>query len=185
MNQKTITLILPLTNSLAFLTFICLSVVSFIIPFSVGHPQWVVGTFVNAGLFLAVIFLPKKYIMPLVFLPSLGVLSRGLIFGPFTPFLVYFLPFIWLGNTILIYVFNVLADKSQAINFFFFVFFAASAKYLLLTAAAHVYFEFNIVPSVFLQTMGIYQLVTALAGGLISFFLFNIYAKYSRSKQTA
>ena len=132
MIQKISILSLPLTNSAANLVFISLSFLSFIVPFSLGHPQWLVGTIINASLFLAAIFLPKKFFTPLIILPSLGVLGRGIIFGPFTSFLIYFLPFIWLGNLILILVFKMLYKKSSNFKYFLSVFCAAAVKYSIL-----------------------------------------------------
>jgi len=139
-----------------------------------GHPQWLIGTAVNACLFLAIIFLPKKFILPLIALPSLGVLSRGIIFGPFTIFLAYFLPFIWLSNFILIKVFEKLFSR---LNYFSAVLIAAMAKFLFLIIVASICFNFSLVPKVFLQLMGINQLLTALAGGVISWLIFNFYEK--------
>jgi len=66
--------------------FLGLAVLSFLIPFSLGHSQFLTGTLVNTFLFLAALFLPKRLLWPLIFLPSLAVLSRGLIFGPLTVF---------------------------------------------------------------------------------------------------
>ncbi|MBU4274815.1 hypothetical protein KKE19_03285 [Patescibacteria group bacterium] len=126
----------------------------------------------NASLFLAAVFLPKKYFLPLVIFPSLGVLARGIIFGPFTLFLVYFLPFIWLANLILIFIFKVFFLKVKYISS---VFFASIVKFLFLFAVANICFNFHLVPKLFLQTMGLLQLFTALAGGIISFAVFNIY----------
>ncbi len=188
MNQKTLILPLPinLKNLAAILVFAGLSFLSFIIPFSLGHPQWLVGTIVNTCLFLAAIFLPKKFFLPLIILPSLGVLSRGIIFGPFTSFLVYFLPFIWLGNLILILSFKKPCKKFHHFNYFISIFIAAISKYLFLLAIANLYFKFHFVPAVFLQTMGISQLLTALAGGIISWILLNIYGQYhARNRKTA
>ena len=165
------------------LVFIGLSAVSFAIPFSLGHPQWLVGMAVNVCLFLAAIFLPKKFILPLVIFPSLGVLSRGLIFGPLTMFLVYFLPFIWLGNLALILVFKTFFSRA---NYFFAIAFSAVAKFLLLLAAANIFFALSVAPKVFTQLMGFNQLATALAGGAVSWLVFNLYAKYkSRNNATA
>lgn len=186
MTQKISTLSLPLTNSLAVLVFTGLSVLSLILPFSLGHLQWLVGTIVNACLFLAAIFLPKKFFAPLIVLPSLGVLGRGIIFGPFTSFLIYFLPFIWLGNLTLILVFKALYKKSSDFKYFLFMFCAASVKYLFLSVIASLYFKFHLVPAIFLQTMGAIQLLTALAGGLIAFAVLEIHGKYhTRNQRTA
>jgi len=183
MTQKISTLSLPLINSTAALVFTGLSFLSFIVPFSLGHPQWLVGTIINASLFLAAIFLPKKFFAPLIILPSLGVLGRGIIFGPFTSFLIYFLPFIWLGNLILILVFKMLYKKSSDFKYFLFMFFAATAKYLFLMAIANLYFKFHLVPVVFLQAMGINQLLTAIGGGIIAWIIFNIYGEYHARNQ--
>jgi hypothetical protein len=190
MTQKISTLSLPLINSTETLVFTGLSFLSFIVPFSLGHPQWLVGTIINASLFLAAIFLPKKFFAPLIILPSLGVLGRGIIFGPFTSFLIYFLPFIWFGNLILILFFkklyNKLTNKLYYLKFFLSVFCAAAVKYLFLMAIANLYFKFHLVPAVFLQAMGINQLLTALSGGIIAWIIFNIYGEYhARNQRTA
>lgn len=185
MFQKTSAINLPLEldTSIRTALFIGLSFLSFSIPFSLGHPQWLVGTIVNACLFLAAVFLPRKFILPLIIFPSLGVLSRGVIFGPLTMFLVYFLPLIWLANLALVLVFKKLFAR---LNYLPSAIFASVAKFLLLFAAANVYFEFSLVPKIFLQLMGMNQFLTALAGGIISWIIFKSYAKRdSGNKKTA
>jgi len=184
MLQKTSSLNLPISlpASIPILVFIGLSLLSFSIPFSLGHQQWLIGTIVNTCLFLTAIFLPKKFILPLIIFPSLGVLSRGIIFGPFTMLLFYFLPFIWLANLALILVFKKLFSH---LNYFFSVFFAAAAKSLFLFTIANIYFELSFAPKLFLQLMGLNQFFTALAGGIISWIIFNFYEKYNlRNKKT-
>lgn len=173
--------------------FVAISVLSFFIPFALGHPQWLVGTIVNACLFLGAIYLPKRYYIPLAILPSLGVLARGLIFGPLTMFLVYFLPLIWLGNLILILLFkkiwqggSILKTKSGTINFastkYLFSMFCASAfKFIFLLIVANIYFAYDIVPKIFLSSMGLNQLADALAGGLIALIIFKIFSSYGKS----
>lgn len=170
-----------LTNKVSVMVFTGIFSLSFFIPFSLGHPQWLVGTIVNTCLFLAVIFLPRKFFLPLIIFPSLGVLARGVIFGPFTPFLIYFLPFIWLSNLVLILMFK----KLYFSNYFFAIFIASAAKYLFLFAAANTYFKLHFVPAVFLQAMGTSQLFTAVTGGIISFIFFKIYGKYFSGNKRA
>jgi hypothetical protein len=153
--------------------FWAVSVVSFFVPFLLSYPQWLVGTVINAGLFMAVIFLPRKYFLPIAVLPSLGVLARGMVFGLFTWFLIYFLTFIWLGNLILILVF-------KKHNFIV----ASFAKFLFLFLVANIYFKFSIVPMIFVQAMGLNQLATALAGGVISLLMFKLYGGFiTRNKR--
>jgi len=164
--------------------FAIISFVSFFIPFFIGHPQWVVGAIVNAGLFLSAIFFSKKYFLPIAIFPSLGVLARGLVFGPFTPLLIYFLPFVWLGNIILIQIFLFLFSVNKEGVYFYSVFFASAVKFVFLFLIANIYFKLSIVPALFLQTMGLNQLATALAGGLLSFLIFKLYGKFiSRIKR--
>ncbi|PIP14922.1 hypothetical protein COY88_02950 [Candidatus Roizmanbacteria bacterium CG_4_10_14_0_8_um_filter_35_28] len=57
-------------------------------------------------LFIAVQKFSYKKILPVIVLPSLGAILNGVLFGPATIFLYYFLPFIWIGNLILIYSFS-------------------------------------------------------------------------------
>lgn len=175
MSQKVLSLNLPVNISVLAqtLVFVIFSILSFALPFSLGQPQWLIGTIVNACLFLSAVFLPKKLFLPLIVFPSLGVLARGVIFGPFTPFLIYFLPFIWLANLILILVFK----KFFNLKYLLSVFFAAAAKYFFLLAVANIYFELHFVPKIFLQVMGTSQFLTALSGGIISWIIFNIHGE--------
>ena len=156
------------------IAFSVISILSFCVPFTLGQPQWLVGTIVNACLFLGAIYLPKKYFILLAILPSLGILSRGLIFGQLTIFLVYFLPFIWLGNLILMIVFSRLIRANKPMSFFYGVAGSALAKFLFLFILANIYFNLEIVPELFLTAMGLNQLATALTGGIIAFIVFKI-----------
>ncbi|MFH0864153.1 MAG: hypothetical protein V1858_03640 [Candidatus Gottesmanbacteria bacterium] len=170
--MKSLTLPISISSiTVKYLTLV-LSFFSFTIPFLLGHPQIMVGTLVNAALFTSAILFPKKYFWPIIILPSLAVLSRGIIFGPMTFFLVYFLPFIWLGNLGLIWIFK---KTFKDIGFFGAVIFSALGKQILLYTTATVFLNFKLVPKVFLITMGIDQFITALAGGFITYFIFRKY----------
>lgn len=143
------------------LFFAVLSSLCLVIPFFLSQNQLLTGTIVNACLFFSSKFKTKKYQLPLIFLPSLATLSRGLIFGSLTSFLIVFLPFIWLGNYLLILTYE---KKGN-------IFFSAFSKYLLLYLTARLFFSFGLVPRLFLSSMGLYQLITALLGGLIFWLL--------------
>ncbi len=186
MQEKDLAINLPLQVSemAKALVFAGISILSFFVPFTLGHPQWLVGAAVNACLFLTAIFLPKKYFLPVIVLPSLGVLARGLVFGPFTIFLVYFLPFIWLGNLALILTFSYLlgrpAVRFAGLKFVFGVCAGALVKFLLLFLIANLYFNFHIVPKIFIATMGLNQLATALAGGAAALVIIKIYGSLNK-----
>lgn len=160
----------PLCREL--ISSLILAAISFVVPFSLGHSQFLTGVIVNASLFLVAVFLPARLWLLVVILPSAGVLARGLIFGPLTPFLIYFLPFIWLGNLVLMAVF---AGQKSRLGTMGAILLASAAKFFLLFSSAQVYFHFKIVPKLFLQTMGIYQFITAVSGGLLVYFFLKRY----------
>lgn len=183
LKKEALGLPLQISELARLLTMALVLILSFFVPFVVGHPQWLVGTIVNACLFLGAIYLPKKYFIPLAILPSLGVLVRGIVFGPMTMFLVYFLPFIWMGNFLLIYIFkfiynfkytaNSAGAKNGAYKFFAGFAGASLGKFVFLFLVANIYFNFGVVPAIFLQAMGLFQLFTALAGGAIAFIIYK------------
>ncbi len=53
------------------------SFIAFFIPFFIGHPQMLVGTMVNATLILSSVYLKRNFLLPIIFMPSIAVLSRG------------------------------------------------------------------------------------------------------------
>lgn len=154
--------ILPATRTLPFIS---LSFLSFAVPFFLGHSQLITGTLVNAVLFSSAFLLPTNFLLPIALFPSLAVISRGIIFGPFTSFLVYFLPFIWLGN--LIYV-AMIKKYYKTQGYGASILIAAGGKAMFLFIIANIFFSFHIIPRVFLQSMGINQFITAISGGLLS-----------------
>ena len=106
------------------------------------------------------------------------MLARGLVFGPLTYFLVYFAPFIWLGNLVLMVSFkNIFSKFGYASS----VFISAVAKFLFLFIIANIYFKLSLVPAIFINLMGLNQLSTALAGGLASYLIWIIYRKIHKS----
>lgn len=140
-----------------------LSFSSFAVPFFLGHSQILTGVIVNALLFYSTSLSKGKFYWPIIILPSIAVLSRGIIFGPMTVFLLYFLPFIWLGNIIMVFVYNRIFSQGNLVS----IFISSAVKFVFLYTFANIFFNFQLVPKIFLQTMGINQLLTALAGGLL------------------
>lgn len=138
---------------------------AFLVPFSLGHPQPVVGTVVNAALFGSAILLPPSWKLGFVILPSLAVILRGMVFGPFTPYLLYLSPFIWLGNLALVRVFAGLYGKSHAVLL---ILIPSVVKTSILFAAALVMVNAGVIPKMYLMAMGPFQLATAIAGGVVA-----------------
>lgn len=150
------------------------SVICFFAPFFIGHPQIVVGVIVNAALVMAGLNLKNYKTLPVIIMPSLGVLSRGLIFGPFTIFLVYMIPFIWIGNAILVYSF-----KFSKLNKWANLVLGSAVKTAFLFTAALLLVNLGVLPGLFLTTMGIFQLYTALIGGIAAITIHTIKKRYA------
>jgi len=136
---------------------------SFFVPFLLSHPQIVVGVVVNTALILGATYLKGYKMLPLILLPSLGVLAAGLIFGPFTPLLLYMMPFIWLGNAAYAYGYKFMMQKKN--NRLLCVAIPSLLKAALLFLPALVLVKIGVLPVLFLTAMGLIQLATALIGG--------------------
>ncbi len=75
--------------------------------------------------------------------------------------LLFFLPFIWLGNIVLIWTFKNIKIFDLA-N----IFLAAGIKSAFLFLLANLYFSFHLVPKLFITSMGMFQFYTAIIGSL-------------------
>ncbi len=144
------------------------SLAGFFIPFFIGHPQLLVGALVNAFLISAGMHLKGYKVLPIIIMPSLGVLSRGIIFGPYTPYLLYIIPFIWIGNSLLVLSFKYFKTNKK-INYWITLLIGIILKAGFLFSIAYLLFKIGILPVMFLTVMGILQATTALLGGLIAF----------------
>jgi hypothetical protein len=145
----------------------------FSIPLFISQPQLITGTIVNSFFFIASEKLDKKALYPILVLPSLGAVMHGVLFGPQTVFLIYFLPFIWIGNYLQVNVFSLTKERNYLVR----IFSSALAKYLLLFVAANIYYKFSVVPQLFITSMGMIQFATALMGGLLAYFVLNFLKK--------
>lgn len=85
------------------LALVGFSFLAFAIPFLFPHPQAVTGVLVNAFLVSAALCMKGRNLLPVILLPSVGAIANGLLFGPLTIFLVYLVPFIWIGNFLLVF----------------------------------------------------------------------------------
>lgn len=156
--------------------FLVLCFLSFMVPFLLGHPQLLVGIVVNAFLVLAALNMDSKKVIPLALIPSMGVIARGAIFGPFTFALVYMVPFIWAGNMVLIFAMKYLFVGKKT-DYLVSLGAGSLVKAGLLFGAAYVLLQFSLVPALFLEAMGTVQLVTAVAGGILAFVLWKAGAR--------
>jgi len=142
--------------------------IAFFIPFLLAHPQILVGTIVNAALVLSALNLRGAKLLPVILLPSLGVVAAGLVFSSLTPFLFYLIPFIWIGNSVLVLVFKKLR-VAEKMKYWKVLLAGAAAKTLFLFGSAFALVSLGFIPAPFLTAMGIIQLQTALLGGALAF----------------
>lgn len=156
------------SNKQQVIEMVVYSFVCFFLPLFIGHPQIVVGVVVNTLLIMSALNMQKYKLLPVIILPSLGALSRGALFGPFTIYLVYMIPSIWLGNFIIVYLFKLLY-LNKKINYFVTLVAAASLKALFLFLTAFILFKLNVIPVMFLTAMGIMQFTTAFSAGFFAF----------------
>ncbi|RJQ38456.1 hypothetical protein C4559_01565 [Candidatus Microgenomates bacterium] len=145
---------------------------SFLIPFAVSGPQLATGSIVNCLLFISARNLNWKALLPVAILPSIGALAHGAVFGPATPFLLFFLPFIWFGNIVLIWTFKNIKVFDIAK-----VFLAAGIKSAFLFLLANLYFNFHLVPKLFITSMGMFQFYTAIIGGVLALVVLSLIKK--------
>ena len=143
---------------------VLLPAAAFLIPLLISGPQWLTGTAVNCLLILATAVLPGRFVWPVLFLPSLGALAHGALFGPFTRLLLLFVPFIWVGNWLFTMLFLSLRPSSGTLA----VCAGALTKTAFLALSALVFFRFNVVPELFVHSMSLMQFFTAIAGGALA-----------------
>jgi hypothetical protein len=138
------------------------SSICFFLPLFLGHPQFLVGTIVNSALVLAALRLKTKQLLPVIIMPALGALSRGVLFGPFTIYLIYMIPFIWIGNSILVYFVKRINKKIHSLAT------GAFLKSIFLFSTAFALVQLGIIPTPFLIAMGPVQFLTAISGGILA-----------------
>lgn len=166
-----------LSNKQEIIEIVLYSAAAFFIPMLLSHPQYLVGAAVNAFLIIAAMNIKGYKLLPVIIAPSLGALTHGMLFGPFTIFLVYMIPFIWIGNAILVYSFKYF-KLNKKINYWITLLIGSLLKSGSLFVIAYVLYSLNLVPVIFLTAMGIVQLITAVSGGLIAYG-FNFVKKHT------
>lgn len=162
------------------LELLAYSVIGLLVPFLIAQPQFLVGSVVNAALVLGALNIRGVKILPIILLPSIGVLLAGAIFGGLTFALIYMMPLIWIGNSVLVLSIKelVLARKT---NRLLALLIGSGLKSALLFAGASALFYFGFVPAVLLGAMGIMQLQTALLGGGAAFLIHDAKKRFLKN----
>lgn len=141
--------------------------IAFLVPFLFKQPQILIGSTVNFLLIFSVSQFDTKKIIPLLFVPSISSLLSGVLFGAFTPYLLYMIPFIATANFILILSFKYIQIKYLRIVI------SSLLKASFLFSCAYILVNTVHIPQIFLTTMGAIQFLTALIGLLCCELLFT------------
>lgn len=144
------------------------SLIALLMPFFLFQSQFLLGTVVNMMLISGALYAKGREMLPLIFLPSIAVLAKGVLFGPLTVYLLFMLPFIWLANAALVYAIKLMHIKKGK-NLMASMAYAGTLKALALLTSAALLFSMGIVPVEFLMTFGLWQLVTAITAAAIIF----------------
>lgn len=145
---------------------VCLASIAFLLPLTLGGPQILVGTLVNAVLIYAALQYRFTRVLPIVVLPSIAVLSRGVMFGALTPVLMVLLPYIWTANVLLVAGIRLANTRGYPVWIALIV--SVAAKVGFLFASTALLADSGLVPRAMILAMGQTQLVTALLGALIA-----------------
>lgn len=167
LNLSTLTIDMKQNKVREMVEFSLLSGISFFFPFLMAD-QLIAGTFVNMSLIGGSLYMKGRNLLPLIILPSLGVLARGILFGPLTLYLIYMIPFIWLGNASLILTMKFLNLKMKK-SYFISALSGSVIKFSLLLSAAFALYSLKIIPIEFMIVMGILQLITAVSASFAFF----------------
>lgn len=176
MNQITKAIAIPRTKVKVLIQFIVLTGIATIAPFFLH--QFIAGPLVNAVLFIATVLIGPYNTLILALLPSTIALSVGLL----PPVLAPMIPFIMLGNIILVYAFNAFWKK----NYWLGVGVSSVVKWLFLWGSSYVVVQLLLKKEVAEQVslmMSWPQLLTAVGGGILAY-IFLKAAKKLRAKDS-
>ena len=157
---------IPVVRSRLLLFGILLAVV-IVMPGFI-HNQWITGPIVNAALIIAAVCVGPMEAVVLGLMPSTMALSSGLLPLPLAPMV----PFIIIGNAILILSFQYLAVKNYAVRILVAAFLKSAFLIFSVTFLMDKLFEKEFLGNLLLM-MSWPQFVTALIGGLVVYPLFK------------
>jgi hypothetical protein len=144
------------------ITLYTLYTLSFFIPLLISKPQLLVGSAINLLITYSTLKYGFKKTIPILLTPSLVATGTGLLFGGATLFLVYLMPFIMISNILLSYS---ISKQKNILGILIGIFIKVSFLYL----ATYVLVQTVELPNIFLTSMGLVQIYTALIGGVVGF----------------
>ena len=141
------------------------------------NSQLIIGTIVNTALIISALNLKGwKKILGVVTMPSISTILSGYVFSSASPFMVYMIPGIWIGNFALIYAYkSILLSNNK--NYLFASVVAVLTKVMIIGAFFATLNFFNVFPEKMVtnlqKAMTITQLITATTGALVSYCVYK------------
>jgi hypothetical protein len=163
-NDKLLTVL-----SSEWLQITLLTVLSISAPLFLKSPQLLVGSIVNFVLFFSAKRFGFKKTLPSILLPSLIAYSSNVLFKGATYFLLFFIPIIFVGNSIYVLLSRYIK------NSFLSVVVSSVCKSLLLYIFAFVFVNEVGLPELFLTNMGVMQLITGIIGGSFGVLIMELF----------
>jgi len=147
-----------------------LSLIIFLVPLFLWWPQILVWSIVNLILVLAILKFKTKNIWPLLLLPSIAVVLRWIIFWPFTIFMIYLMPIIWIWNFLLVYVISNF-HSNKWINLSL----GWITKVWFLFIISLIMIKIWLIPIFFAKAMWLIQLITIAIGGISALIIYKYF----------
>ena len=146
--------------------------------FMATHSQLIVGSIVNTALVISALYLKGwKKILLIVTMPSISTIFSGYIFKTASIYMVYMIPFIWLGNLALIYVYKSLFINKNK-NYFLTGIIGIILKVLIIFGFFSLLNICGVFPSklvpVLKNAMGYIQAITASIGVVLAYFIYKL-----------
>jgi hypothetical protein len=168
---------LELVNVAWLTRFLVLAGAAIFLPFFI-HLPWITGPVINAIFILVLLLCGRSSAFLVAFLPSLMALSGGLLPLVLAPTI----PFIIISNFIFVFTIDWFyrRSKSDFKGYGLGVFAGASLKFVFLFFSVNLlatYFITAPIMPLVVKMLGLSQLITALAGGVIAWFILK-FLKY-------
>ena len=146
-----------------------------------SNSQIIVGSIVNTALVVAALNLKgwSKNIF-IVTMPSISTILSGYVFKSASPFMVYMIPAIWIGNFILIYAIKYIVISKKK-NYFLGAIVGIVCKVAVIFGFFLILKLFNVFPekvvSVLQNAMSLTQAITATIGCFIAYIIYKLEKK--------
>ena len=145
------------------------------------NSQIIVGSIVNMALIVSAMNLKGwKNIIGVITMPSISTILSGYVFKSASPYMVYMIPAIWIGNFALVYAYKFLMLGKNK-NYFLSGIIGILVKVAVIAGCFVILNGFNVFPNKLVQNlqnaMTVIQILTATIGMFISFAIYKVESK--------